>query len=1480
MFEQPVSTTFAPVTTTTTTDTAPTTSSVITPENAAPPVNTLEVTIAPTVTTSTKILPAVATTSYTVESTIVPVAMDASLVNSNENAITDTSPKSTTTTAPPVTTAAPTTANPTTISGSKTPAPSVFDKDTNKVNFKSATTKTPTQKTTKSREFTSTSEPDYGELGPKYNKSKENQNNIGHSAYSNGGNGKAITSTVPPVTSSTLPNPYYEATSEGYGVTTAPPPETTTPLKSDKEVNETALKVILGPQIGSKQYQGENDEVEGSGRTEVLDMDQYENKPQPGQVAPPPTTTPPPPTPSVMVAAPHPDEEIEEILEDQERNKAANKTYWPYNLNPIALPPAYSRVIAHDKSSKEDIGASGEEGKEENKPIKDLKEDKNGPTNMPSTTGTRPSTKPPFTTKSSDINSKNPNKEVTSTPSSTTASNIKHEYDTITDDIVQQQSNIDVPTTVTSTSVTPTISTKIDSSGNIMGFPTYEEYLQDYISKINKAVNVDLKLATPSPQQFEADQSDNQQSNNDLTATTSVPSKTEYESTASPPDRPNQNSVLQFPSYEAYLHDFYRKLMPAQTDNTQQNTEVMPNVTQSTISLTVSTPSSLVKVTTKEPTKQMAQSTISSPTSTNLPPKPTKAHTEAAQFEAQTTSPTQNLFNLTPKTTVKTLVIPQMADNGAEVEQNGPKQSEDGIFADDHENTFLEATLKPTNSSTDNSQSENVLAYEERTTKSPPNAATKRPTAPFASSQNNEANAPGVPNGGYRPEAMPTNRVTGAPLPSSTPGTPSLSSYNQGEPQQSPGSWYNSYLENYYQSINEYYKNASQTQYQQNNQTSQEAFVQSSQTNGAQPANSINEDTSEGTTNRDNTNTKVEVTTTERPFTRVDVSRSKDATEITTTPQTSKSTATTTTPGLETEIATTENERTPSRPMEKPTTQPTTKVSSTEQTTTTRKVESTPESDIRPSPIPIVTMEINIIPRTEENELATTAPASVTTTIPTTTSTTTASSSAERFDNGGTGTEENSLGSSPVENVPENENIQANNKDDPTSTKSPDKTLIENGRYESPSEDQSLNQQENISEVKMYLTTPKPSVPSGTEKVPVTTTLPPEAFIVSTTLETTPVSAGQTKQPTTATPSRGSQTETSSNQSLIKSKPYVINNNAASDDVPPSSSPATTSSPHNQPTTNNDDKVISEVSSFVDKLAKSGVTFPRTEINPITLPNKPQSTKYPYNDLHFDYILNWKRYLAEIQAWVDRYMVPVEHHNISVHPDKHPTVNPSGSRYQNEYETYLANIELWESKNRVNQLMGIATTVRAPPENTVTATRPMQPVAETTTPSPALAEIKTVPQSQVDADTTPLLQATITTQKPQTVPETTQQSVVTPPVTNDAETESYGDKINQGTYSSDIKTPSAVHVYDGKTQPASNGQANEYKFSTGDGSIMQTTQDQTTTKEHTTPVTTTASTTLATTMSTVKGISIQIKFCPRVVMHIQLDFFNFFYLCA
>ena len=98
---------------------------------------------------------------------------------------------------------------------------------------------------------------------------------------------------------------------------------------------------------------------------------------------------------------------------------------------------------------------------------------------------------------------------------------------------------------------------------------------------------------------------------------------------------------------------------------------------------------------------------------------------------------------------------------------------------------------------------------------------------------------------------------------------------------------------------------------------------------------------------------------------------------------------------------------------------------------------------------------------------------------------------------------------------------------------------------------------------------------------------------------------------------------------------------------------------------------------------------------PNILKTEAVTTKYPFNDVYYDYVYNWKRYLQEIQNWVNRYMVPIEHRNISVHPDLHPTFAQSSSRYQSEYEQYLANLEQWEAKNRVNQLLGISTTPKS-----------------------------------------------------------------------------------------------------------------------------------------------------------------------------------------
>ena len=116
---------------------------------------------------------------------------------------------------------------------------------------------------------------------------------------------------------------------------------------------------------------------------------------------------------------------------------------------------------------------------------------------------------------------------------------------------------------------------------------------------------------------------------------------------------------------------------------------------------------------------------------------------------------------------------------------------------------------------------------------------------------------------------------------------------------------------------------------------------------------------------------------------------------------------------------------------------------------------------------------------------------------------------------------------------------------------------------------------------------------------------------------------------------------------------------------------------------------------------------------PNTLKTEVVTTKYPFNDVYYDYVYNWKRYLQEIQNWVNRYMVPIEHRNISVHPDLHPTFAQSSSRYQSEYEEYLANLEQWEAKNRVNQLLGISTTPKSPSSVKFSTLRPYpRPIIE------------------------------------------------------------------------------------------------------------------------------------------------------------------------
>ena len=78
----------------------------------------------------------------------------------------------------------------------------------------------------------------------------------------------------------------------------------------------------------------------------------------------------------------------------------------------------------------------------------------------------------------------------------------------------------------------------------------------------------------------------------------------------------------------------------------------------------------------------------------------------------------------------------------------------------------------------------------------------------------------------------------------------------------------------------------------------------------------------------------------------------------------------------------------------------------------------------------------------------------------------------------------------------------------------------------------------------------------------------------------------------------------------------------------------------------------------------------------------PTTTAWPWNDLNYDYRYLWETYSQVLQKWANKYMAPVEHHNVTVWPNSHPTMSPNRTGLQSEYETYLGNFEKWEAKNR------------------------------------------------------------------------------------------------------------------------------------------------------------------------------------------------------
>jgi len=152
-----------------------------------------------------------------------------------------------------------------------------------------------------------------------------------------------------------------------------------------------------------------------------------------------------------------------------------------------------------------------------------------------------------------------------------------------------------------------------------------------------------------------------------------------------------------------------------------------------------------------------------------------------------------------------------------------------------------------------------------------------------------------------------------------------------------------------------------------------------------------------------------------------------------------------------------------------------------------------------------------------------------------------------------------------------------------------------------------------------------------------------------------------------------------------------------------------------QPTPNPDSSILSGVTPETTPLAPlcgpliiPCPTLATTESTTTLEPPTTQSTTtfWPWNDLQYDYRYMWEQYVQELQTWANTYMVPIEHHNITVWPNKHPTISPNSNRLQNEYESYLANFEKWEAKNRPY----VPTTPKA--------TTPLLTTITTTTPTP------------------------------------------------------------------------------------------------------------------------------------------------------------------
>ena len=169
------------------------------------------------------------------------------------------------------------------------------------------------------------------------------------------------------------------------------------------------------------------------------------------------------------------------------------------------------------------------------------------------------------------------------------------------------------------------------------------------------------------------------------------------------------------------------------------------------------------------------------------------------------------------------------------------------------------------------------------------------------------------------------------------------------------------------------------------------------------------------------------------------------------------------------------------------------------------------------------------------------------------------------------------------------------------------------------------------------------------------------------------------------------------------------------------------------PVSNNAETVVPLAPTTKEPTTTTTLSPSNTEME-ASLPTTPSTTTaWPWNDLNYDYRYMWETYSQVLQKWANKYMAPVEHHNVTVWPNSHPTMNPNRTGLQSEYETYLGNFEKWEAKNRpyVPTTPKTLTTTKMVPENKNPAdllqTTQVPPV---TTPVPSLVVVNPYQQQQ------------------------------------------------------------------------------------------------------------------------------------------------------